>query len=94
VWVYTFKHALAQEVAYHSVLSEWRKRPHERAGAAIEALSGVKDRSSRSSTPESLTFTAASQSELEDCRQREVARPQGHVAEAGMARYARGISFR
>jgi predicted ATPase len=36
---YTFKHALTQEVAYHSVLSERRKRLHERAGAALEALS-------------------------------------------------------
>jgi class 3 adenylate cyclase/tetratricopeptide (TPR) repeat protein len=35
---YTFKHALTQEVAYHSVLSERRKRLHERAGDAIEAL--------------------------------------------------------
>jgi class 3 adenylate cyclase/predicted ATPase len=35
---YTFKHALTQGVAYHSVLSERRKRLHERAGAAIEAL--------------------------------------------------------
>jgi predicted ATPase len=35
---YTFKHALTQEVAYHSVLSERRKRLHERAGAALEAL--------------------------------------------------------
>jgi class 3 adenylate cyclase/tetratricopeptide (TPR) repeat protein len=35
---YTFKHALTQEVAYHSVLSERRKRLHERAAAAIEAL--------------------------------------------------------
>ncbi|HKF96676.1 MAG TPA: AAA family ATPase, partial [Steroidobacteraceae bacterium] len=36
---YTFKHALTQEVAYHSVLSERRKRLHERAGDALEALS-------------------------------------------------------
>ena len=35
---YTFKHALTQEVAYHSVLSERRKLLHERAAAAIEAL--------------------------------------------------------
>jgi len=35
---YTFKHALTQEVAYHSVLSKRRKRLHERAGAALEAL--------------------------------------------------------
>ena len=33
---YTFKHALTQEVAYHSVLSERRKLLHERAGAALE----------------------------------------------------------
>jgi tetratricopeptide (TPR) repeat protein len=35
---YTFKHALTQEVAYHSVLSERRQLVHERAAAAIEAL--------------------------------------------------------
>jgi tetratricopeptide (TPR) repeat protein len=35
---YTFKHALTQEVAYHSVLSERRKVLHERAAAAIEEL--------------------------------------------------------
>jgi class 3 adenylate cyclase/tetratricopeptide (TPR) repeat protein len=35
---YTFKHALTQEVAYHSVLSERRKLLHERAAAAIEGL--------------------------------------------------------
>jgi len=35
---YTFKHALTQEVAYHSVLNERRKRLHEWAGAALEAL--------------------------------------------------------
>jgi class 3 adenylate cyclase/tetratricopeptide (TPR) repeat protein len=35
---YTFKHALTQEVAYHSVLSEWRQLLHERAAQAIEAL--------------------------------------------------------
>jgi class 3 adenylate cyclase/tetratricopeptide (TPR) repeat protein len=34
---YTFKHALTQEVAYHSVLSERRKLVHERAAQAIEA---------------------------------------------------------
>jgi tetratricopeptide (TPR) repeat protein len=34
---YTFKHALTQEVAYHSVLSERRKLLHERAAQAIEA---------------------------------------------------------
>jgi hypothetical protein len=35
---YTFKHALTQEVAYNSLLSERRKLIHERAGQAIEAL--------------------------------------------------------
>ncbi len=35
---YTFKHALTQEVAYHSVLSERRQLLHERAAQAIEAL--------------------------------------------------------
>jgi len=35
---YTFKHALTQEVAYHSVLSERRTLLHERAAAAIEGL--------------------------------------------------------
>jgi tetratricopeptide (TPR) repeat protein len=35
---YTFKHALTQEVAYHSVLSERRQLVHERAAQAIEAL--------------------------------------------------------
>jgi class 3 adenylate cyclase len=35
---YTFKHALTQEVAYHSVLLERRKLLHERAAVAIEAL--------------------------------------------------------
>ena len=35
---YTFKHALTQEVAYHSVLSERRKLLHGRAAAAIEGL--------------------------------------------------------
>ncbi len=35
---YSFKHALTQEVAYHSVLAERRKRIHERVGAAIEDL--------------------------------------------------------
>jgi tetratricopeptide (TPR) repeat protein len=34
---YTFKHALTQEVAYHSVLSERRQLVHERAAQAIEA---------------------------------------------------------
>jgi len=35
---YIFKHALTQEVAYNSLLSEHRKQLHERAGAAIESL--------------------------------------------------------
>jgi predicted ATPase len=35
---YTFKHALTQEVAYNSLLSERRKLLHERAGAALESL--------------------------------------------------------
>jgi adenylate cyclase len=35
---YTFKHALTQEVAYNSILSERRKQLHERIGAAIETL--------------------------------------------------------
>src|SRR5215472_13871571 len=35
---YTFKHALTQEVAYNSVLIERRKRLHDRAAAAMEAL--------------------------------------------------------
>jgi len=35
---YTFKHALTQEVAYHSVLNERRKLLHERVAAAIEGL--------------------------------------------------------
>ncbi len=35
---YIFKHALTQEVAYNSVLSERRKILHERIGTAIEAL--------------------------------------------------------
>ena len=30
---YTFKHALTQEVAYHSILAERRKKIHERVGA-------------------------------------------------------------
>ena len=37
---YIFKHALTQEVAYNSVLSERRKQLHERAAQAIEALYG------------------------------------------------------
>jgi tetratricopeptide (TPR) repeat protein len=35
---YQFKHALTQEVAYSSVLTERRRMLHERAGQAIEAL--------------------------------------------------------
>jgi class 3 adenylate cyclase/predicted ATPase len=35
---YTFKHALTQEVAYNSVLTERRKGLHERAARAIEEL--------------------------------------------------------
>jgi len=35
---YIFKHALTQEVAYNSVLIEWRKQLHERIGAALETL--------------------------------------------------------
>ena len=35
---YTFKHALTQEVAHNSILSERRKLLHERIGAAIESL--------------------------------------------------------
>jgi tetratricopeptide (TPR) repeat protein len=35
---YVFKHALTQEVAYNSVLTERRKALHERAGRAIESL--------------------------------------------------------
>jgi tetratricopeptide (TPR) repeat protein len=35
---YTFKHALTQEVAYNSVLSERRKLLHEHTGAALESL--------------------------------------------------------
>jgi predicted ATPase/class 3 adenylate cyclase len=35
---YTFKHALTQEVAYNSILSDRRQLLHERAGTAIEAL--------------------------------------------------------
>src|SRR5216683_3211805 len=37
---YIFKHALTQEVAYNSVLSERRKQLHERAAQAIETLFG------------------------------------------------------
>jgi predicted ATPase len=35
---YVFKHALTQEVAYNSVLTERRQQLHECAGAAIETL--------------------------------------------------------
>jgi class 3 adenylate cyclase/tetratricopeptide (TPR) repeat protein len=35
---YTFKHALTQEVAYDTVLSERRRQIHERAALAIESL--------------------------------------------------------
>jgi predicted ATPase/class 3 adenylate cyclase len=35
---YTFKHALTQEVAYNSILTERRKLIHERAGRALEEL--------------------------------------------------------
>jgi tetratricopeptide (TPR) repeat protein len=35
---YIFKHALTQEVAYNALLVERRKRMHERAGEALEAL--------------------------------------------------------
>jgi class 3 adenylate cyclase/predicted ATPase len=35
---YIFKHALTQEVAYNSVLSERRKQIHEHVGHAIEAI--------------------------------------------------------
>ncbi|MBI3801254.1 MAG: AAA family ATPase, partial [Deltaproteobacteria bacterium] len=38
--VYTFKHALTQEVAYHELLHERRTFLHETVGTAIEALSG------------------------------------------------------
>ena len=36
--IYSFKHALTQEVAYNSVLSERRKALHERIAGRIEAL--------------------------------------------------------
>ena len=39
---YSFKHALTQEVAYNSVLSERRRRLHERAGEAIEILFAIR----------------------------------------------------
>jgi predicted ATPase/class 3 adenylate cyclase len=35
---YVFKHALTQEVAYNSLLIERRKRLHEQAGQALEAI--------------------------------------------------------
>ncbi len=35
---YSFKHALTQEVAYHSILAERRKKIHQRVGGAIEEL--------------------------------------------------------
>jgi tetratricopeptide (TPR) repeat protein len=35
---YVFKHALTQEVAYNALLAERRKRLHESAGEALEAL--------------------------------------------------------
>ena len=38
--VYTFKHALTQEVAYNSVLLERRKRLHLKVAEALEALHG------------------------------------------------------
>ena len=36
--MYTFKHALTQEVAYNSVLLERRKLLHESTGKAIESM--------------------------------------------------------
>lgn len=36
--IYSFKHALTQEVAYHGLLQEHRTRFHERVGDAIETL--------------------------------------------------------
>src|SRR5262249_8897748 len=38
--VYTFKHALTQEVAYHELLHERRTFLHETVGTAVEALYG------------------------------------------------------
>ena len=35
---YVFKHALTQEVAYHSLLIERRKQIHERTGQALESI--------------------------------------------------------
>jgi class 3 adenylate cyclase/predicted ATPase len=40
---FAFKHALTQEVAYNSILSERRKLLHERAGQALEAIFAVDD---------------------------------------------------
>ena len=37
---YTFKHALTQEVAYHSLLGERRRALHDQAASAIEELYG------------------------------------------------------
>jgi tetratricopeptide (TPR) repeat protein len=37
---YTFKHALTHEVAYRSLLQEWRRTLHARIVEAIEALAG------------------------------------------------------
>jgi class 3 adenylate cyclase/tetratricopeptide (TPR) repeat protein len=37
---YTFKHALTHEVAYSSMLQEWRRRLHARIVEALEALAG------------------------------------------------------
>ena len=42
---YVFKHALTQEVAYQSILSERRKKIHERVGAAIESFIGDSSKS-------------------------------------------------
>ncbi|MDN0076322.1 adenylate/guanylate cyclase domain-containing protein [Crenobacter sp. SG2303] len=39
---YSFKHALTQEVAYGSLLSDQRRALHERTGQAIEALFGAR----------------------------------------------------
>jgi predicted ATPase len=38
---YTFKHALTQEVAYNSLLSDRRKSLHEQVGMSIEASFGA-----------------------------------------------------
>jgi hypothetical protein len=37
---YTFKHALTQQVAYETLLQEWRRALHARIVAALEALAG------------------------------------------------------